>query len=254
MTNVPTSRQTRPPGLAITSAQRAPGGCLRGSGAGKELFNATFRTDQRSGGCRISFRAVLLGAPAPSPSPRVGSPRSALRFPSAQSRGRARIFPSCKALPAAPWKECLSKAFFGSSANYFNTWDDISPRLSARGLFPPPFSLFPGFLLNKQRSQQLPFQSGHQSSFVRGDHVRISSCLSPWRCWLRTDLCLTLPRSGPPPRPAELRVWPGRFGAQGRRNPSFEPCKPSGGSERAGSGPGKVAQGTVLIIKQGAFS
>lgn len=141
MTNVPTSRQTRPPGLAITSAQRAPGGCLRGSGAGKELFNATFQTDQRNEGAEISSRAELQGAPPPPP-PRVGSPRSALRFPPAQSRGGVRIFPSCKALAAAPWKERLSKVFFGSSVGYFNTWDDISPGLSARGLFyfPPPLS------------------------------------------------------------------------------------------------------------------
>lgn len=57
MTNVPTSRQTRPPGLAITSAQQAPGECLRVAGAGKELFSATFQTHPRRGDARSSSRA-----------------------------------------------------------------------------------------------------------------------------------------------------------------------------------------------------
>lgn len=74
MTNVPTSSQTRPPGLAITSAQQAPGECLRVSVAGKELFSATFQTDQRSGGARSSFRAGC-GDPAASPlAPGAGVP------------------------------------------------------------------------------------------------------------------------------------------------------------------------------------
>lgn len=94
MTNVPTSSQTRPPGLAITSAQQAPGECLRVSVAGKELFSATFQTGWRSVGAGSSFRAAG-GGPAASPRPRgpqAAQPRVGCPF-------HARCFPELCSLP-----------------------------------------------------------------------------------------------------------------------------------------------------------
>lgn len=196
MTNVPTSSQTRPPGLAITSAQQAPGERLRVSVAGKELFSATFQTDERSGGARSSFRAGCgdpaappasgghrAEAPRPGSAPTRGLPLSravlSRRFPPAprcpdgnpqssghprdahsrrpagrthgpRSRGErgpaARVFPSCGALAAAPWKGPGVKRLSGSSAADFNAWADISPGPSAsRAYFFFPFPSFPHF-------------------------------------------------------------------------------------------------------------
>lgn len=197
MTNVPTSSQTRPPGLAITSAQQAPGECLRVSVAGKELFSATFQTGWRSVGAGSSFRAAggsrclptppgtsvcaaTRGLPLPCPllsrallPPRrhpQGSahPRDGRqgRARAAQGRRDARLLPSCRALAAASWTDRPSKAFFAHQP-FISTLGMTSARdCQPRGLFyycyyyyffPP----FPGFLLYKQHLQLLPLWSGH---------------------------------------------------------------------------------------------
>lgn len=162
MTNVPTSSQTRPPGLAITSAQQAPGECLRVSVAGKELFSATFQTGWRSVGAGSSFRAAggvplpphapgdlrlrshAWAAPsmpaafpsfAPSPTAPAGL-RASPRRPAGPRKSRAGL-QGCAAAPQlqSAGSSLLDRpsfqGFFGSSAIYFNTWDDISPGLSA---------------------------------------------------------------------------------------------------------------------------
>lgn len=201
MTNVPASSQTRPPGLAITSAQQVPGECLRVSVAGKELFSATFQTDYRGAEAPTAPLGLAAGTlPLPPPLEEGGTgPRSppvllahawvapasgrafqtlssrpavprraqvtagpAARTGAAPGAGRAGVPPAAQRRQPRLGKERPSNACLAHQPRISTLRMTSAQDCHPPGLWMGFFSpLFPGFLSYKHHFQLPPFYSGH---------------------------------------------------------------------------------------------